>query len=104
METGSTREDATRQTQETIGEIARRLNEALAPTLVQILREHRHSQVPVTTTLLGVVAFAASEVAIGAQLMIRGGADQDKLIDFCSNKFKEWMLDCIEQDIAGNLN
>ena len=104
MEKNSAREALEAHAQRTISEIRDRLSEAVNPTLLQILWENKRERKPAITTLLGVTAFAASEVAVGIQVMARCGADQNKLVEFCSKTFKQWVLDCIEQNIAGPPN
>ena len=92
------------EVEQAINEISHRLHEVVRPALIQILNEREIAHEQPIVTLLGVVAFAGSEVAIGVQSMIHHGVDKDKLVELCTRNFRQWMLDCIEQNTAELLN
>jgi hypothetical protein len=88
------------EVEQAINEIALRLHKGFKPVLAQVSMEGQATSTPTISTLLGLVAFAASEVACGVQIMARYEADKDKLAKFCTESFRQWMLDEIEQNIV----
>lgn len=83
-----------------VNEICHRLHEAIKPVLSRILDERRAASKPASTALLGIVAFAACEASLPIQVMARYGANQGRLVELCTENFRQWMLDCIEQNTA----
>lgn len=88
------------QVEQAINEISCRLHEGFKPILARVLREQQATSAPTVSILLGLVAFAASEVACGVQIMAHYGADKDQLVEFCIKNFRQWLLDEIRQNIA----
>ena len=92
------------QVEQAINEICHRLDDALRPVLIQILKERQTLGGPAVGTLLGVVAFAASEVALGVQVMAHYGVGRDELAEFCVKNFTQWLFDCLEHNTLELLN
>jgi hypothetical protein len=87
-----------------ITEISSQLSEALKPVILQMLNEGLDKHGPAINLLLGIVAFAATEVGTGIDSMSKFGHDRDKLIEICALHFKNWLRDYFDSNSQVTLN